>query len=91
MNGEVVYRFELDDLQEYATIQPIYSDGRETRMKLRKLPPWMVSQLNMLRRLPPAEEGVSNRCIKGVGRRISSMIYWIVKPPKEELLHECIK
>ena len=81
---DVVYRFELDERQRYASISDIYTDKEEVMLEVGELPAWMVSQLNMLRRLPPAKNGIPTKGIKGVGRRISSTAYWIVKPPNEK-------
>jgi|TARA_R110001606_G_scaffold367762_1_gene523390 hypothetical protein len=46
---------------------------------VKDFPKWMVSQLNMLRRLPE-----TNYFMEGVGRRISTTIFWVVKPRKEK-------
>ena len=75
---EEVIRLEVIN-ERVVEVGNLFGEGESTCVGVTELPAWMVSQLNMLHRLP---DGPPNNVIEGVGTKISPTIYWIHRPTK---------
>jgi len=71
--------FDVDREGKIVTVENMFArEPSRKRMWVKDLPAWIVTQINMLTRCE--EKGYY---IEGVGRKVSSKIFWVAKPPKE--------
>tara|TARA_R110002020_G_scaffold24130_1_gene79680 strand:- start:3999 stop:4277 length:279 start_codon:yes stop_codon:yes gene_type:complete len=62
-------------------VDGIFTGNSAKFIMLADIPRWLEKRLAVLERLPPEQNGYF---IEGIGRRVSSTIYWVVKPTEED-------